>query len=125
MLDIIKSSEHNNPVPRIVVNGRGSKHRLKAMNRLERACFGADLVTGEAHIWPSLVQAAYLAQSTAADIRAELKYRAELAATSQAEASQAELIALNWVSATKEEKEQAIRKIGVADVWDTIAAVTS
>ena len=103
-----------------IVHERGLAHRN--MTHEERVKLAADVATDKKKFVPSMAHLVKAFEITDVELRKELKRRwfqeAELLTTSEA-------IAFNWEAATKEEKAEAVRRIGVADVWDTIAAVTS
>jgi hypothetical protein len=107
-----------------IVNARGIPHG--GWTPEQRVAAAADAVLGATHVVPSIGQAATAFGVPPAKIRAELKARAAAAERErQAEyARQGALpIVSAWDHATAQGRAEAIRLIGVADVWDVLAGV--
>jgi hypothetical protein len=114
------------------VCGRGLARRKLSLE--QRKGLAADLLTGAREFQPSLTQTASLLGVTPAQVREELHAREELlvrerqevlaAAANEREQRINALIAA-WNGAAESERTAAVRVIGVARVWDVIAAAIS
>src|SRR5262249_6797487 len=99
------------------VSGRGIRRRK--LSREQRIRLAADLVNREAQVDLSIGQSAALLSVAPADVSKELRSRA-----ATREAKQATVTLINaWDDASETEREEAVRAIGVADVWETLARV--
>ena len=116
MLMAFKNPDVNN-VPH--VSGRGIRRRK--LTRRQRVTLAADLVSGEARLAPSLNQVCELLRIPPVDVRGELKARAS---TREIEQTTSALIG-SWHAATEPEREEAVRTIGVAEVWEVLARVVA
>jgi len=95
------------------LNGRGIKRRK--LTPEERVELAADIAMGEVHVTPSLKQTAAATGVSVVDLRNELKEREVARRVSS--------IWNAWEDASDQERETAIRIIGVADVWDVLSRV--
>jgi hypothetical protein len=133
MLDIVKSPSTGNGND-ATVSGRGLARRQ--LTAAELVNLAADFATGRQRLELSLTQIAGLTGVTTAQLRSELKARAQRRAVWQeaeqrlqvqleAEAvnAQADAIVAAWDSASPLAREAAIRGIGVAHVWEVLANV--
>jgi hypothetical protein len=119
----------NNIVPRHgngngSVNGRGVLRQK--LTPTARIALAADIATGKKHLDPSIKQAAAAVGVSPYRIRKELQARAgALEAVEQAERirDEAGYIIHAWTRASTQVRQEAIRCIGVANVWDTLASV--
>lgn len=107
MLMAFKNPDVNN-VPH--VSGRGIRRRK--LTRRQRVTLAADLVSGEARLAPSLNQVCELLRIPPVDVRGELE-----APTRETAQTTSALIG-SWHAATEPEREEAVRTIGVAEVWE-------
>jgi hypothetical protein len=99
------------------ISGRGIRRRK--LDRDQRVRLAADLVTREAQLDLSISQSAALLSVAPAEVSKELRARA-----AARDAKQAASILVNaWTAASDIEREDAVRMIGVADVWDVLARV--
>src|SRR5262249_2441440 len=99
------------------VRGRGLRRRK--LTTEQRVKLAADLVCGSVQLEPSIAQTAELVRVSQARIRDELRARAaaneidqHLPVTTLIEA---------WDQASEQDREVAIRAIGVAEVWDVLS----
>jgi hypothetical protein len=108
-----------------LISGRGLAHRKLTVN--EQIKLAADLATGERQLELSRTQAAKLVGVSTTQLRTELKARAEAREAAQRRAMQAcegsWALVSSWDSASEYERAEAIRIIGVANVWDTLVRV--
>jgi hypothetical protein len=138
MLDIVKTSQTHNGNGSDAINGRGLARRLPHLLTYERVGLAADIATGQRHLVPSLTQIADVTGIGIWQLRAELKCRAEqqaqiraaaqrLQAQLEAEAvnTQADAIVAVWDAASPTARDAALRVIGPAPVWDTLASVVA
>ena len=101
------------------ISGRGIRRRK--LSREQRIRLAADLVSRKAQLDPSIIQSAALLSVAPADVSKELRARA-----AAREAKQATLILINaWDDASETEREDAVRMIGVAEVWGVLASVVA
>lgn len=101
------------------IRGRGLRRRKLTVQ--QRAKLAADILSGCAHLEPSMAQTAELMRVSQAKIRDELKVRTVAA---EVEKPVTNLVDA-WNKASEFEREVAVRTIGVADVWDIIARVVA
>jgi hypothetical protein len=101
------------------VSGRGIRRRR--LDRRQRVRLAADLVNRERQLDPSIGQVAALLNVARAEVSAELKARVA------AHGSKGRMLALvkAWEAATEPEREEALRSIGCAEVWDVLARVVA
>jgi len=122
MHDIVKTSLTRNGNGSI--NGRGVL-RWK-LSHEQRVSLATDVALGLVHVEPSMKQAAATVGVRPDEIREELKARAA-AGERERQAEYARQGALSivsaWDHATAEGRAEAIRLIGVANVWDVLAHV--
>jgi len=107
-----------------IINARGIPRR--GWTPEQRAAAAADAVLGATHVVPSIKQSAATFSVSPYRVRQELKARAAAAERErQAEyARQGALpIVSAWDHATPQGRAEAIRLIGVSDVWDVIARI--
>jgi hypothetical protein len=129
MLDLVKSSSNGNGLDSI--NGRGLAHRK--LTRIQRRGLAADLATGQQYLVPSLSQVADLLKITPAELREELKVRAQREAEAQLQTyteaqithEQATAIVETWQFASPDAREAAVRIISPSAVWDVISRIVS
>jgi len=78
-------------------------------------------VSRTAQLDPSIAQSAALLSVAPTDVSKELRARA-----AAREAKRATLVLIDgWNDASEIEREDAVRMIGVADVWDVLARVVA
>ena len=99
------------------VNGRGVKH-LKLTSQ-ERISLAADIATGARLFEPSLTQTCSCLDVPIAAVRAEIKARANCNGHSR----EVDRFVEAWVGFSPAERGLALQTIGVAEVWDTLAAI--
>ena len=108
------------------VNGNGAPHvsgrglRRRKLSRDQRVWLAAGWATGELQLQPSLGQACELFGVTASRVREELKARA-----AGRENEPMMNLVTAWDSADADQREAAVRAIGVAAVWDVLARVVA
>lgn|SRR5215467_7177659 len=113
----LKSTNVNGNTPH--VSGRGIRRRK--LSREQRIRLAADLVSRTAQLDPSIAQSAALLSVAPTDVSKELRARA-----AAREAKRATLVLIDgWNDASEIEREDAVRMIGVADVWDVLARVVA
>jgi len=104
------------------VNGNGAPHvsgrglRRRKLSRDQRVYLAAGCATGELQFWPSLGQACAIFGVTTTQVREELKVRA-----ADHENDPTMNLITAWNSASEDQREAAIRAIGVAEVWDVLS----
>jgi hypothetical protein len=106
------------------INGRGTLRRK--LTPRQRIALGADIALGVTPLAPSLKQSAAAVGISVFELRKELKAReAEAERERHAEYSRqgALPIVSAWDHATAQGRAEAIRLIGVANVWDVLAHV--
>jgi hypothetical protein len=143
MQEIIRTSPACNGNGAGSVNGRGLGRRK--LTPAQKISLAADLATGQQSLAPSLCQVSALTGVPLWRLSQELKARTRqevaraqreteqreaeqrLQAQAEAEALNAEVtaIVMAWDSAAPEAREEAVRVIGVAAVWDTVARVVA
>jgi len=124
MLHIIKSSPTRNGNGASEINGRGARRRK--LTPEQRVSFAADIALGLTPFAPSIGQTAAATGVSSYSLRKELKAR-EAAAERKRQAEYARQGALSivsaWDHATAEGRAEAVRLIGPANVWDSLATV--
>jgi hypothetical protein len=121
MLDIVKNSQNHNGNGSVTISGRGVLRRKLTPGM--RANLAADIATGLAQLTPSLKQTAAALGVSPYSVRQQLKARAKKQAAFEARQQEALAIVSAWDAATPQGRTDAIRLIGVADVWDVLASV--
>jgi hypothetical protein len=116
MLDIANTT----PVGNGVLRGRGLQRRRLPLT--QRIALAADVATGRTQFEHSHAQLAALFGITAPQLRAELRCR-DVNAADRAEAEAVNAIVAAWSDASPQAREIAVNIVGVAAVWDAIAAV--
>jgi hypothetical protein len=117
MNDLLNAVSHvNGDRP---VNGRGLGHLKLTENELVR--LAADMATGQRPFQPSLAQTSTLTGVPAAAIRAEIKARA--AQAKNQEADEIQRVVESWERLSKKAREEALRLIGPAEVWDVLSSI--
>jgi hypothetical protein len=101
------------------VNGRGLGHLKLTENEL--VGLAADLATGQRPFQPSLAQTSTLTGVPAAAIRAEIKARAVQAKNQ--EADEIRWVVDSWERLSPKARQEAVRLIGPAEVWDVLSSV--
>jgi hypothetical protein len=122
MLDIVKNSQHHNGNGS--VNGRGVLRRK--LSPTLRVNLAADVAMGLTQLTPSLKQTAVALGVSPYSVRQELKARAkkqEVLERAQQVQAEAQYIADVWTMASIQVQQEAIRHIGVHNVWDALASV--
>jgi hypothetical protein len=128
MQNIVSESLTRNGNAGAIINARGIPRR--GWTPEQRISAAVDAVLGATHVVPSIKQAATAFGVSPYSVRQELKARAaakEAAAERERQAEYARQGALPivsaWDHATPQGRAEAIRLIGVADVWDVIASI--
>ena len=101
------------------VNGRGLPHLKLTDDELVR--LAADMATGTRPFQPSVAQTTLLTGVSATKIRAEIKARA--AQAENQEADEIQWVVESWERLSEEARQEVVRVIGPARVWDTLASV--
>jgi hypothetical protein len=120
MLTYSRPDPHVNGKNGRFVNGRGLAHRK--LDRDGRADLAADLVTGVAEFKPSLAQVCQLLGVPQLLVRDVLKARFH-SKVEISTGSAADEIVSAWKNASDAVREDALRRIGPAAVWDRLAEV--
>jgi len=101
------------------ISGRGIRRRK--LSREQRIRLAADLVSHKAQLDPSIAQSAALLSVAPTDVSKELRARA-----TAREAKRAALVLIDaWNDCSETERGEAIRMIGVAEIWDVLASVVA
>ena len=101
------------------ISGRGIRRRK--LSREQRIRLAADLVSRKAQLELSITQSAALLSVAPADVSKELRARA---AAREAKLATSTLVNA-WNGASEVEREDAVRMIGVAEVWGVLASVVA
>jgi hypothetical protein len=118
MNDLLNVPHHvNSDAP--ALNGRGLAHRK--LTNGQRVRLAADLATGQRRLDPSLSQISVMLGVPPAAIRADIKTRAANGNVKRNPAAAALIQA--WNDASMVEREEAVRALGPARVWDVLANV--
>jgi hypothetical protein len=110
----VNNGNSNGSVPHM--RGRGIRRRK--LSRNQRAKLAADWASGRLQLELSLGQACELFNVPPAQVREELKARAEPERRALA-------LIKAWRACSDSERGAAVHAIGVADVWDVIAKVVA
>jgi hypothetical protein len=128
MLDIVPKNQNGNGSD--TINGRGVLRRK--MTSRERVSLAADVALGVTQLAPSIKQTAAAVGVPTAKIRAELKARTKTRLIDSRrwkqsyeawEQQRAVALVHAWYFASDEDRAEALRAIGTADVWDVLARV--
>jgi hypothetical protein len=108
------------------ISGRGLANRK--LTREQLVSMAADYKTGQLQVDPSFKHACALFGVSPADLRKELKRRAEANAAANEStplSDEAAYFVAVWSALSATDREAAVKAMGVAEVWDVLSRVVA